>query len=728
MRFIAPDDGNPDDRTVAEVPLAAPVAPGETVNVQIAWSSRVPRTFARTGAIGNYYFLAQWFPKIGVLEDTGWNCHQFHAATEFFSDFGIYDVRLTVPSGWIVGATGAERGRRDEGDGTTTHHYYAEDVHDFAWTTSPDYVERTSAFEHPTACRPSSMRLLLQPEHVGQAERHFDATRAALSTTASGSAPTPTATSPSSIRRGRAAPTAWSTRRSSPPARAGSRRARVADPEDVTVHEAGHQFWYGIVATNEFEHAWMDEGLNTFSTARDARAVLRAAVLLASATSAASCPWVFERLAAQPRDRRQPPGGYRDGARRPMRSRRRRGATGRARRARSPTTRPRCGCNTLERMLGWDTLQRILSTYFARYAFKHPEPKDFFAVANEVSGRDLTWFFDQVYRSSSVFDYGVDVFTSEQVSDRGYLRRCEPADVLRRRAVRRRSIARRSSCAASATASSRSTSASSSRTTRKCAGSGTDATAGRCSRSIGRCARSRPGRSRARAAARRELHQQLAIARAEDERRGAQVVARLADLAAGSSADLWLLHLDRRTRMTAGPRGVTASRRVNGAPVVLLGMFALTLLVALPLSLALRGMIAAHLGDSLSADAARVGHELRLVAGVLGAGDGLGTTFVPSIIGFGAVLDNLSAILDNLPTGDDDRRRDCRLDGAVVVPERRRARSLRAHAAHARDRVLRRVRHALLALPQARPARLARLLGALPARPPVALRRSSIRG
>ena len=89
---------------------------------------------------------AQWFPKIGVFEDTGWNCHQFHAATEFFSDFGIYDVRLTVPSGWIVGATGIERARRDEGDRTTTHHYYAEDVHDFAWTTSPDYVERVERF------------------------------------------------------------------------------------------------------------------------------------------------------------------------------------------------------------------------------------------------------------------------------------------------------------------------------------------------------------------------------------------------------------------------------------------------------------------------------------------------------------------------------------------------------------------------------------------------------
>ena len=179
MRFVAPDDGNADDRTVLEVPLDRAVAPGETLNVQIAWSARVPRTFARTGTIGNFYFVAQWFPKIGVLQDAGWNCHQFHSSTEFFSDFGTYDVRLTVPAGWLVGATGVERDTRDEGDGSTTHHYYQEDVHDFAWTTSPDYVERRARFEHP-ALPAVDMRLLLQPEHVAQADRHFEATRAAL--------------------------------------------------------------------------------------------------------------------------------------------------------------------------------------------------------------------------------------------------------------------------------------------------------------------------------------------------------------------------------------------------------------------------------------------------------------------------------------------------------------------------------------------------------------------
>jgi hypothetical protein len=178
QRFLAPDDGNPDDRTVMAVALPRPVEGGQAVNVEIEWTSQIPRTFSRTGGVGRAFFLAQWFPKIGVLEESGWNCHQFHPHTEFYADYGIYDVHLTVPRGWTVGATGRERSRRDTG-AETTYRYYEEDVHDFAWTTSPDYLERRATFEHERL-PPVEMRLLLQPEHAGQAERHFAATRAAL--------------------------------------------------------------------------------------------------------------------------------------------------------------------------------------------------------------------------------------------------------------------------------------------------------------------------------------------------------------------------------------------------------------------------------------------------------------------------------------------------------------------------------------------------------------------
>lgn len=90
-------------------------------------------------------------------------------------------------------------------------------------------------------------------------------------------------------------------------------------------------------------------------------------------------------------------------------------------------------------------------------------------------------------------------------------------------------------------------------------------------------------------------------------------------------------------------------RRVNGAPLVVLGMFAVTLFVALPLSIALRRMIEAHLGTSLAAASAAAGVNYDWWQEFSAQASGLGTTFVPSIIGFGAVLDNLSALIDNTP-------------------------------------------------------------------------------
>jgi hypothetical protein len=416
-RFVAPDDGNADDRTVLEVPLDRPVGPGETVNVQIAWSSRVPRAFARTGVIGNFYFLAQWFPKIGVLEDAGWNAHQFHSATEFFADFGSYDVRLTVPRGWVVGATGVERDRRDEPDGTTTHHYVADDVHDFAWTTSPDLMERRARFEH--AGLPAvDMRLLLQPEHAGQTERHFNAARATLKSYGTSYGPYPygnlTIVDPAwqSSVGGMEYPTLitagshWLTPRD------------VTVPEGVVIHEIGHQWWYGIVATNEFEHAWMDEGINTYATARVIEQTFEPNYYT-KRYFGELIPWRFRDFPLNRAVEGDRMPTYRPDATADIPSK--------------PTwqywptsagvisyNKTALWLHTLERMVGAPVLQRVLSTYFSRWAFRHPKPEDFFAVVSEVTGRDFTWFFDQVYRGSGAFDYAIQMVRSEPNVARGY--------------------------------------------------------------------------------------------------------------------------------------------------------------------------------------------------------------------------------------------------------------------------------------------------------------------
>ena len=273
--------------TVAEVPLAAPVRPGEIVNVQVAWSSRVPRTFARTGAIGDFYFLAQWFPKIGVFRTRAGTAISSTPTTEFFADFGIYDVRLTVPSGWMVGATGVERGRRDEGDRTTTHHYRAEDVHDFAWTTSPDYVERIGGSSHAglpgsqcgSCCSPSTCdrRIVISTRRARRLRYYgewfgpypyanIDDRRSAVAERRGRHGVS------DAVHRGHAM--ACASHR-----RAAGRRDRPRSRASVLVR---------LVATNEFEHAWMDEGLQHVLDGTDPRAVVRTPALLQSATSVGS--------------------------------------------------------------------------------------------------------------------------------------------------------------------------------------------------------------------------------------------------------------------------------------------------------------------------------------------------------------------------------------------------------------------------------------------------------
>jgi hypothetical protein len=414
-RFIAPDDDNQDDETVMVVGLAQPVAPGATATIEVAWTAHVPRPFARTGVIGDYFFIVQWFPKLGVLQEDGWNCHQFHAGTEFFSDFGVYDVSLTVPAGWPLGATGVQVKREDNADRTTTHRYYQEDVHDFAWTTSPDYIERTARFEHPRL-PPVEMRLLLQPEHASQAERHFNATRSTLKHYGEwfGAYPYGHITIIDPAYQSGAGGMEYSTLFT-----AGTRwlaPAGVTTPEGVTVHEAGHQFWYGMVANNEFEDAWMDEGVNTYATAR-AIAEDYTPNFLALRYFGGFVPHVVREIALSRETDGNRLAGYRRDARSDVPS--------------TPSFRyfPSTGgsitynktalwLNTLERWLGWPTMQRIMSEQFRRWQFKHPKPDDFFQLASEVAGQDLNWFFGEVYRSSNVFDYGVQALQSSRDGDR----------------------------------------------------------------------------------------------------------------------------------------------------------------------------------------------------------------------------------------------------------------------------------------------------------------------
>ncbi|HKT68668.1 MAG TPA: M1 family metallopeptidase, partial [Terriglobales bacterium] len=264
IRFISPDDGNPDDRTVFQIKLPKPIAPGGVVRFKIAFHDQLPEVLARTGYKRDFIMGAQWFPKIGVWWQGAWNCHQFHRTTEFFAEFGTFEVKLTLPQNEVVGASGVEVSSVNNPNGTKTLSFYGEDIHDFAWTAEPEYRVVTGTFQGSMG--PVKIRMLVQPGHMSSAPRYLQALEGTLDRFDKWYGPYPykqiTLVDPphGALEAGGmeyptlfTADTTWWAPKG------------LLFPEDVTEHEFGHQYWYGMVATNEFENAWMDEGINSYT-------------------------------------------------------------------------------------------------------------------------------------------------------------------------------------------------------------------------------------------------------------------------------------------------------------------------------------------------------------------------------------------------------------------------------------------------------------------------------
>ncbi|QDV05047.1 hypothetical protein Poly30_05420 [Planctomycetes bacterium Poly30] len=312
LRFRVPSQAAPLDRTLISVDLPAPVPSGEDVTVEIEWESRLPRVRRRTGTKGDFMLLSHWFPKLAVYErDRGWRAHPFHMNTEFYADYGTYDVSIDLPQEYEgkIAATGAQVGDPVVEAGRVTTRFVAPAegdrgavdpvaargsrrdtlVHGFAFTADPDYVVYEKPFRwdewaqkyaeevsevsralgrtaEELKGRDVLVRVMIHPEHEDQAERHWRATAATLFFYGLWYGPYPyselTAVDPAwgaSAARGMEYPTIFT---------AGTAMFNPlggGSPEGVTVHEAGHQFWYGLVGNNEPEAAWLDEGLNSFT-------------------------------------------------------------------------------------------------------------------------------------------------------------------------------------------------------------------------------------------------------------------------------------------------------------------------------------------------------------------------------------------------------------------------------------------------------------------------------
>ncbi len=412
--------------TLMKVHLVTPVGPGESAALEIDWSFRVPdfgRGAKERVGDGWMYEIAQWFPRASVYDDVnGWQTDQFLGRGEFYLNFGDYDVSITVPYDHIVDATGvlqnpeqvltAEQRRRlqkayqseepvfiirpdevrDSGSrpadgGMLTWRFKAEDVRDFAWVSSKAYVWDAAGFRYQEADAPIAVHSLYPREAMPLWDKV--STRATLQTLKTYGRmalkyPYPKATNVHGPVFGMEYPmVAFCGARPEPDGSysEGLERALIS----VTIHEVGHNWYPMIVASDERKWTWMDEGVNSFVqyyAEQDYASTYAGSVW--TQTDDGSYPsrrGRSEGIVDYMRDPDQVPimthsdlihkdfsnNGY---------------------------TKPATGLVMLrENIVGPEIFDEAFREYTERWAFKHPQPADFFRSIEEGTGEYLAWFW-----------------------------------------------------------------------------------------------------------------------------------------------------------------------------------------------------------------------------------------------------------------------------------------------------------------------------------------------
>lgn len=414
IKFIQPDDQNDKDQTVISVSLSRSLAPNESITLDINFKARLPKVFARTGYVGDFYLFGQWFPKIGVYEPAGmryakrgaWNCHQFHADSEFYADFGTYRVDMTVPKNFVLAASGVFQNEKINKDDTKTISYRADDVHDFAWTISPRFEVNERQWKHV------KIKTVMQPEHSGSTERYFQSAIAALEYFQKHLGKYPysvlTLVDPpleASGSSGMEYPTFITCGETFWGLPNGIRSAEV-----VTIHEFGHQYFQGMLASNEFEESFLDEGFNQYYEGRIMDATYGKGSMinlfgfkLNDSESPRMAYVSMKNIKISEIFRKSweyPKGTY-----------------GTLTYMKTATM-----LQTLENLIGTKTMDEVMQTYFIRWRFKHPTVKDFVAIVNEIApkrtnfkyGKNFDWYFEQALYKAPDFDYEVSEINQNQ--------------------------------------------------------------------------------------------------------------------------------------------------------------------------------------------------------------------------------------------------------------------------------------------------------------------------
>lgn len=402
------------DDTMMEVELAWPLAPGATTVFAIDYAFNIPDHGAdRMGRDGALYELAQWYPRMAVYDDVhGWNTLQYLGQGEFYLEYGNFEYDITLPAGYIVAGTGTlqnplevltatQRSRlaaavksdsitriitaaelasgaaRPRRTGSLTWRFKAENVRDVAWAASPEYQWDASGWNGILA------QAYYRPSAVETWQDAADMSRFSIQeySTKWLPYPYPQISAVEGPVSGMEYPMV------AMEARDDSREGLYS----VVTHEIGHMWYPMVVGSDERRYAWMDEGFNTFinifseedyfkrDDSRRRRGEAMFALMNDQAPTAQPIMTYANRYRTQ-------------------------GNLGSL-----AYIKPALGLYTLRnKVLGPDVFDAAFREYSARWAFKHPQPADFFRTIEDVSGRDLDWFWRGWFYTTATLDQAVD--------------------------------------------------------------------------------------------------------------------------------------------------------------------------------------------------------------------------------------------------------------------------------------------------------------------------------
>jgi hypothetical protein len=384
--------------TLLRVPLPQPLGPGQSVDLDVRWTSKLPKVFARTGYGGRdnrFFMVAQWYPKMAVYDRGRWDTEPWHANAEFFNDFGGYDVSITTPKEYVVAGVGMPKGAAVERAGAATVRYVATDVTDFAFAASPDFrikADKAGAVE---------VLLYYLPEHEESVAEYIDSATGSLQAYSNwyGAYPHPRLTvvdvaAGAEGAGGMEYPTLITGVSDVP---SGSGFAAL-----VVSHEVGHQWWPMQTATNESREPWLDEGLTEYSGMRymlDAGRILQFDGRQVDMATVERSQYDSVRAPAT-----MPASEYTNQY------------------GSAVYSKTALGLWTLESIVGTARLRQAMADYLAQYRFKHPTGSDFRASLERALG-EQSWFFDDYMDGSGVIEYAAGTIQTTAGGSVAHVRR-----------------------------------------------------------------------------------------------------------------------------------------------------------------------------------------------------------------------------------------------------------------------------------------------------------------